>query len=485
MTSKFINKMALIPSAINLNFISAFISPDSFSITALAACTLVGGWLLHNRASRQKYFPSPPSDSLLGYMRIMPQTYPWLTFMEWGKKLGEHHGDIIYIPIFGRPVIILNTAEAALDLMEKRGANYSDRPISILLGKMIGWEYITSLIPYGNRFRTQRRIIHQCLNSQAAVFLWPLQIQQVRTFIKNLLISPNDFQSHINRFIYLAKMAMAGVAAIGTPGLAPVDLFPVLQYIPSWFPGARFKRKAKITHAVGKQMVDEPYDKVKEERASGTAQPSLLNTLLEDYENTYTIDYEHELNMKFATGAMFGGETFSPGSHNRSCSYKLQYSRCRSIFNLRSDVLSYDGGEQLPTMKDRPNLPFIECILKEVFRLMMRDERYFPNPDDFKPERFLAKITSSDNVRLHALNTFNIDDPSSLVFGFGRRICPGRFFADANAWLTIANVLAVFDILPPIDPITGRETIPSFEHSSAYLCIMQQTKGIRLPYYST
>lgn len=37
-------------------------------------------------------------------------------------------GEIIYVRFFQRPVIILNSARAAQDLMEKRGAKYSGRP---------------------------------------------------------------------------------------------------------------------------------------------------------------------------------------------------------------------------------------------------------------------------------------------------------------------------------------------------------------------
>jgi len=37
-------------------------------------------------------------------------------------------GDIIYIYTFGNPIIILNTAEAADELIKKRGDRYSSRP---------------------------------------------------------------------------------------------------------------------------------------------------------------------------------------------------------------------------------------------------------------------------------------------------------------------------------------------------------------------
>jgi hypothetical protein len=37
-----------------------------------------------------------------------------------------------------------------------------------------------------------------------------------------------------------------------------------------------------------------------------------------------------------------------------------------------------------------------------------------------------------------------------LVFGFGRRACPGRTFADANVFITVAQALAVFNISKPI-----------------------------------
>ena len=37
-------------------------------------------------------------------------------------------GDIVYVHVLGNPMLIINSAKAARDLFETRGANFSDRP---------------------------------------------------------------------------------------------------------------------------------------------------------------------------------------------------------------------------------------------------------------------------------------------------------------------------------------------------------------------
>ena len=41
-------------------------------------------------------------------------------------------GDIVYLDALGQPMIILGTHEAALELLDKRSANYSDRQNSAM-----------------------------------------------------------------------------------------------------------------------------------------------------------------------------------------------------------------------------------------------------------------------------------------------------------------------------------------------------------------
>jgi cytochrome P450 len=66
---------------------------------------------------------------------------------------------------------------------------------------------------------------------------------------------------------------------------------------------------------------------------------------------------------------------------------------------------------------------------------ILHDPEVYPDPEEFKPERFLNEDGS---VR---------DDPTlSLVFGIGKRICPGRHFVDSTIFIVTSSVLSVFNV---------------------------------------
>ena len=62
----------------------------------------------------------------------------------------------------------------------------------------------------------------------------------------------------------------------------------------------------------------------------------------------------------------------------------------------------------------------------------------------------------------------SVQDPILAAFGFGRRICPGRFMALDTMWITIASILAVFDIVKAKDE-EGKEITPSGEYLEDFL----------------
>jgi len=51
-------------------------------------------------------------------------------------------GDVTHINVLGHDMIILNSSKAAFDLLDKRSATYSNRPILVMGGEIVGWNRI-------------------------------------------------------------------------------------------------------------------------------------------------------------------------------------------------------------------------------------------------------------------------------------------------------------------------------------------------------
>lgn len=45
-------------------------------------------------------------------------------------------GDVVYVHIFGQGLVYLNTYEAALDLLDRRGSIYSDKPRLVMVQEL-------------------------------------------------------------------------------------------------------------------------------------------------------------------------------------------------------------------------------------------------------------------------------------------------------------------------------------------------------------
>jgi cytochrome P450 len=66
------------------------------------------------------------------------------------------------------------------------------------------------------------------------------------------------------------------------------------------------------------------------------------------------------------------------------------------------------------------------------------DLEVYPEAVEFRPERFLD-LTQSE------------PDPRAWIFGYGRRICPGRFLADNTLFITIGKSPAVLQVENCVD----------------------------------
>ncbi|KAL5639415.1 hypothetical protein ACGC1H_006804 [Rhizoctonia solani] len=448
-------------------------------------------WMRRTRATLDNCLPpSPKSDPLIGNMRVMmnivdePRAY-----RDWGLELGS---DIISITLPGQVIIVLNSHEAADELLAKRASIYSDRPYIPMLAsdKLTGWGNNTGILGYGERWRFQRRVTHEAFHKAASTARWPLLERQARLALQRIMADPNNFSLDIRRMAGSAiLMAVYGYdvtsaedrlfKAVETAGegfsqalVVPnylVNTFHWLEYVPAWFPGAQWKVKANVWRRQVDQMLHVPFEWTKNKMSTGAFAPCLLSEWLTKYasQDSDLPIGEAEDRLRWAAGTMFGAGTDTSVSTIRT--FIMAMAIHQDIQAKVQDEIDNTIGTRLPEMSDWESLPYVRRIVKEVLRwrpvlplgvphACIQDDIYkgyripkgaivignswamsnnpsvYPEPDLFNPDRFLDPSV-----------------PDAPAFGFGRRICPGAHHAEAILFITAASILSMFNIRPEAD----------------------------------
>jgi len=363
------------------------------------------------------------------------------------------------------------------------------------------------MLPYDAQWRRQRRwfqtalLARNTLNSYEA-----LQSKEVHTLLQDLIREPKEALSHVKRY---AAALMLGVGygyspssmddeyirnseeAIhltldgGGPGAFVVDFFPALKYLPAWLPGMEFKRRGLRARKLIRDMNHIPLERVKREMAAGTARTCFGTVLLEEATSRGkgVLGEDEEEEIASALGILYLAGTDTTTSLV-SAFILLMVLHPDVLQKAQTEIDNVIGDAGLPTLSDQAALPYLEAVLKEVYRwtaptpvggphqlteeddyagfdlpkgstvlanvwAMSRDEEHYPDPERFDPERFLGVAEEVAQTR----------DPHKFVFGFGRRICPGRVLADSSIFLAAASLVAVFDIRPA-RTLDGEEIIP-------------------------
>ncbi|KAK0223484.1 cytochrome P450 [Armillaria fumosa] len=144
---------------------------------------------------RQGSLPLPPGPKglpLIGNLWDIPSEYPWLTYAKWSAT----YGDVLYLDTPGNPTIILNSAQATTELLEKRSGNYSDRPEMHMMF-LAGWNFSLGLMRYSDWWRMHRRIFHQYFQPRALPSYYPTQLKATSVLLRQLLQSPDNFFQHV------------------------------------------------------------------------------------------------------------------------------------------------------------------------------------------------------------------------------------------------------------------------------------------------
>lgn len=106
-------------------------------------------------------------------------------------------------------------------------------------------------------------------------------------------------------------------------------------------------------------------------------------------------------------------------------------------------------------------IPANSIVLANAFAIT-RDESVFgEDVDSFVPDRWLASPSWSkdDSIDVCGLNTTMLKDLPQTGFGFGRRVCTGRFIARNQLFIQMARMLWAFNIEAGVDCTTGKRHV--------------------------
>ncbi|TFK23817.1 cytochrome P450 98A3 [Coprinopsis marcescibilis] len=486
-------------------------------VLSLAICAFAA-----NSALSKRKLPLPPGPTgwpVVGNLFQIPQTSPWVVYKEWAKQ----YGGITYLNAMGQDIVVVNDLRTAVDLLEKRAINTSDR-VGLPSLDILGLDWAFSLMPYGTEWRVRKRAFHYFFGRRQVSEHYPVIEQECLTYLRELAKTPEKLFKHSRLYFgsTLMRLSYGGndpryrqmliedgeefvvrFSSTSVPGRLLVNTFPILRHVPEWLPGAGWKRYLKDGATINARLVPQPYYNAKTRLMDETDTdelPSLVKTLVEQLGSKTDPDYSERERIAMGVCA----ETYVAGvdtSFSTTGALFAALTRYPEVqARAQAEIDAVTGGNRLPVPDDMPHLPYIEAIVKETIRLfpsaplgvphattadddfngylipkktvilpnswaMLRDPEMFEEPDEFRPERYLKDGKLDPSTA----------DPSIIAFGFGRRVCPGRHFGSLVLKYTAASFLAVFNIQPMKDE-TGNEVPVTVEYTSDLIRFLKPFK---------
>ncbi|KAH7870900.1 cytochrome P450 [Lentinula edodes] len=461
--------------------------------------------------------PGPLSLPWIGNIKCLFSRPNWITYTEWYRT---YESDIVHVNIAGNSIIILNTLEAAMELLEQRSSIYSSRPTLRMLNDLWEWSFIS--MPYGQKWNAQRKLFVNMFNANNPEHHEPQELKSTRLFLLKLYEKPEDFVhllrkmggSTILSVIYgydvgavqdsahteNAEQGADGFMQTFMPGSFLVDYIPWMRYIPSWFPGASFQCRAQVWKEAMEKLLHGPFDEMRNSFEEGL-QSCFVSRCMGKLSGDSNIDQEWVI--KQTAGSMYLAGTDT--TVNTLWSFFLamtKYPECQK--KAQEELDRVVGAKRLPDFDDRNSLPYIQAIVYEVMRqfclfssyclptqyvsiglphfsseedvydgyripkgsivianvwAMLHEEKIYTDPYIFNPDRY---IRLADGQLDH-----DVIKPLA-GFGFGRRVCPGKHMAFSATWIAVASILSVFNISKALDA-DGDIIEPSMEYDTSTL----------------
>ncbi|KAL2335605.1 hypothetical protein Fmac_016818 [Flemingia macrophylla] len=398
--------------------------------------------------------------------------------------LADKYGPLFTIKLGVKPALVLSNWEMAKELFTKNDLAVSTRPKLVAVELMSYNQAFVGLSPYGPYWRELRKIVtFEFLSNRRIEQLSHIRVSEVHTSIKELYdvwrkeknessfvsLDMKQWLSHLT-FNMVVRMVVGkryfGVTEVEGRDKAKrfmenikefmrlIGTFTVADGVP-WLRGLDLGGHEKAMRANAKEM------------------DNLLSEWLVEHQQKMALG-EQEL--------ILGGTDSTAVTLTWAISLLLQSPHV--LEKAKEEIDLQIGKDGFVSESDISKLVYLQAIIKETLRLyppapfsspreftencilggyhirkgtrllpnlwkIHRDSSVWPDPLEFKPERFLTTHKNVD-VRGH--------DFEFLPFGSGRRICAGMSLGLSMLHFVLANFLHSFEILnPSTEPINMTE----------------------------
>ncbi|MCJ1468497.1 hypothetical protein MMC07_007126 [Pseudocyphellaria aurata] len=346
---------------------------------------------------------------------------------------------------------------------------------------------------HSDKWRLLRKLLHQYFHeAKCEKEHVLLQNAEAVQMLNDFCVMPEQMMGHPKRFSNSIIMALAFGIRSSTPrtphlvelyeivkhwsalmeagATPPVDIIPILKWVPERFFGNWITRSKNIRKAMDK-LYGRTVSHVMQRRLKSGSRGSFLDGVLDQQEQLNLT--RNQLN--FLCGVLM------EGGSDTSASIILAFIQAMIRFphvqkKAQQEIDTIVGEDRSPLWSDHPNLPYVMMIIKETMRWrpvaplafphalstddtidgmkipagsivimnvwgLHHDPTRFSNPDVFDPECFTGRTLLAPKYAASA----DFENRDHYGYGAGRRICPGIHLGERNLFIAMAKLLWAFD----------------------------------------